>query len=155
MRISTFYDERTDDVKVGRIIAVIVLLVVVLGIVLGVLRFVGGWGKTASDVVSGPNVKAQHTAVIQEWESLKAAANNACTAQGATAGTGSPTMVEDPAFAYAATYRTIAADYNRRQANLFEASLVGPPGYPDTVPALDVGPDTDWCAAATTLATIN
>lgn len=146
-----FYDERTEDFKVGRALLAFFLLIAVAGVVFGLFRFVGGWGKTASDVVSGPNVKAQHTAVIEDWESLKASANNACTAQGAVQAENSPTMVEDPAFAYAATYRGIVADYNRRQDNLFEAKIVGPAGYPTDVPSLDLGPETDWCSVATTL----
>lgn len=36
----------------------------------------------------------------------------------------------------AAQYRKIAIDYNRRQANLFEAEKVGPPGYPKQAPTL-------------------
>lgn len=116
-------------------------------VLLGIAGWGFGWFGKGVEVVSAGNVSEQHRAVIEDWEALQASARNACSAS-TKVGEGSPTFVEDPALAYAATYRRLVVDYNRRQQNNFEAGIVGPAGYPKTVPALDQGPNTDWCAVA-------
>ncbi|HTU15661.1 MAG TPA: hypothetical protein VMF31_10710 [Solirubrobacterales bacterium] len=111
--------------------AIGVFLVVFLG--LSALGFGLSWFNTGKDIVSPENVKTQYAAVIEGYESLEATAANACAATGAETDN---TLLEDPEFAYAAQYRKVAIDYNRRTANVFEAGKVGPPGYPDRAPAL-------------------
>lgn len=102
-------------------------LIVLIGIVavMGSLSFIFGWINTAADVASPRNVTTQYAAVIEDWNGLEAAAENACNASSARTEQG-PTLLEDPALAYKAKYRQIAVDYNRRQTNIFEAGLVGP-----------------------------
>ncbi|WP_159795764.1 hypothetical protein [Puerhibacterium puerhi] len=116
------------------------------------LGFGLGWFNRGVEVVSPTNVTEQHRQVIGKYEAMQAAANNACSAQRSESSEDGPTLVEGPELAYAATVRSIAADYNRRMENLFEAKLVAPAGYPDEAPFIDQGPDTDWCAVAADLA---
>lgn len=111
-------------------------VVVVLVIVIGAASFGLGWIGAGKDVVSPTNVKAQYAAVIEGFEAMQAAAANACQARTAAREDGDPTLVESPALAYEAQYRRIAVDYNRRQANIFEAKAVGPKGYPREAPSL-------------------
>lgn len=121
-----------------------------VAVVVTLLGFALGWFGRAVEVVSPDNVEEQYRAVIEDWESLQTAAANACHAADASAGAEAPVLVEGPGLAYEATYRRIAVDYNRRQANLFEAKIAGPRGYPDRAPS--TGADTDWCALADELA---
>lgn len=104
----------------------VLAIVVVLAIAGGIAHFALGWLGAAGDVVGPGNVKTQYAAVIGDWQALEQEAANACAAKNAAANGSSPTLLEDPAFAYAAKYRSTAADYNRRMANVFEAGLVGP-----------------------------
>lgn len=116
----------------------VLAVVVALSLTIGAVGFVGGWFNAGKDIVSPTNVKAQYAAVIEDWEALQAAAANACQARAAARGGGDPTLVESPALAYEAQYRRIAVDYNRRRANLFEAKITGPSGYPQRAPVLAV-----------------
>lgn len=120
--------------KVG---AWVVGAVVVLGAIVVVGNFALGWFSTAAKVAGPENVTEQYHAVIEDWNAMQAAAGNYCSAQNTEQGPNSPSLVEDPAFAYAATYRHITVDYNERQNNIFEAGVVGPGGYPKTAPTLE------------------
>jgi len=109
----------------------------------GVANWIGAWGGEAKRVASPQNVREQNTSVIGDWEALQQQAGNACDAKSQAGGEGSPTLVEDPEFAYAATYRSTAADYNRRMANLYEAQTIrnlplpsNLKSYPRTAPSL-------------------
>ena len=106
---------------------------VILAVAIGALGWVFNWFGKGADIIGPQNVEEQYTQVIQDWESLKTAAENACAASSGPREKGDPVMVEDPAFAYGATYRRIVVDYNRRQKNIWEAGLVGPAGYPKEV----------------------
>lgn len=112
----------------GKLILKIVLAVILVSLVLGfigcVTGIIGGYGNEAKRVVGVENVKEQNTAIIEDWESMEAAAANACGAKTAAKESGDPVLVEDPALAYKATYRRIRVDYNRRMANLYEAQAV-------------------------------
>ena len=134
-------------------LGITVALLLALSIIGGILNFVGVWGNEAKKVVSPANVTAQFDAVITDWQDLQAAADNACGAVTAAKQSGDPTFVEDPAAAYAATYRRIVVDYNQRQQNIFKANKVGPPGYPKVVPP--VGAKPDWCSVSQSLAEIH
>lgn len=120
----------------------VIVAIAVLGSVLG---FIGSWGGEAKRIASPDNVREQNTQIIDAWESMAAAAENACAARAAAGREdGDPTLVEDPSLAYAATYRRIRAGYNRRMANLYEAQLVRKVplpsnlrSYPERAPTLE------------------
>lgn len=120
-----------------------------VGIVFTVVGFANSWWQKGVEIISPVNVEKQFTRVIDNWESLYAAAENACLAKSSMS-ENSPTFVESPEQAYAATFRKIVVDYNRRQANLFEAGVVGPPGYPSEIPR-SLGSDGEWCAVPAAL----
>lgn len=120
-----------------------VAVVIVLGIIFSIVGFASNWWQKGVEIVSPPNVEKQYTRIIDNWEGLYASAENACLAI-KESDEDSPTFVESPEAAYAATFRRIVIDYNRRMANLFEAGIVGPPGYPDEIPR-SLGANDDWC----------
>lgn len=126
--------------------------VVALGVVFAVLGFIGGWFDKAAEVVGPENVSEQYHDVAKDWQAMQAAAANACAVGDPTSEEGDPVLVENPALAYEATFRNIAGDYNRRMTNIFEAGIVAPEGYPETVdmPSGDV----DWCGVAEAMASI-
>jgi hypothetical protein len=109
-------------------IAVVVLVVAV--------SFGFRWLGAATEVAGPDNVRQQFGAVIEDWNAMEAAAANVCGASNSEGSRQGTTFLEDPAFAYKAQYRRIAVDYNRRQANIFEAKVVGPGGYPRVAPTL-------------------
>lgn len=113
----------------------------VLALVGGAIGWAGGWFSGAKEVVSFDNSKAQAIAVRGAWTGMQQAAENACDTEDAAAGgEGDPTLVERPDFAYRASYRRLAADYDRRMSNPFEASkirrLAGISSLPDVAPSL-------------------
>lgn len=99
-------------------------LIVCIAVIWAVVSWIGSWGGEAARITSPDNVREQNTTIIDDWENLDAAAQNVCQVRDAAKQDGDPTLVEDPALAYKATYRRIAADYNRRMANLYEAQAV-------------------------------
>lgn len=102
-----------------------------------IFGFIGSWGNEGKRIVSPTNVREQHTAIIEDYEAMEAAAENACSGTNSKKDEDDPSLVEKPDFAYAALYRKIRVEYNRRQKNLFEAKLVGPKGYPRSAPTLE------------------
>jgi hypothetical protein len=116
-------------------LGVVVVIVVVIGAVGGVVGWAAGWFNGAAEVTGFQNTKNQNTAVIGLYKSLEAQAANVCEV-GETEAPEGTIITESPSFAYAAKYRETAAIYNRRQQNLFEAGIVGPPSLPDTAPTL-------------------
>jgi hypothetical protein len=133
------------------------VLLLILGQVTGVVRVAGLWGDEAARVVSPANVKEQYSAVIGDWQDLMVAADNVCAAQQATPEEGDPTITESPVVSYQAIYRSVRADYNSHQLDIFEAGKVGPPGYPKSVPVYSdlEGPDGDWCKISERLRAIH
>ncbi|QIG58736.1 hypothetical protein SEA_DATBOI_72 [Gordonia phage DatBoi] len=114
---------------------------------------IGGYADKAGQVAGADNVEMQHTQIHERFSALQDAANNACAAGQTNAGNGGPLLVEDPALAYAATYFNIRTDYNRRMANIFEARIVAPSGYPKEIPAfVEAKRGGDWCAVADKIA---
>lgn len=135
---------------------VAIAVVVVIAVVGGIIGLVGNWGSEAKHVVGPANVTNQYKVIIDDWQSLMTAADNACGAQNTTPASGDPTLVENPAFAYAATYRKIRTDYNLHFHDVFEGGLVGPRGYPKTVPDLAGTHGTgDWCQVSSQLAALH
>lgn len=133
---------------VGGALVVGVLLVGVLTMV----SFAGKWFDKGVDVVSPDNVSAQYESVIEGFNSVQAAAENACQAGTTEKESGDPVLVEDPATAYAALVRSQVVDYNSRQANIFKAGKVGPPGYPKELPR--PAADEDMCTYADEVASL-
>ena len=122
-------------------------ILLVIGLVAGIGNLIGAWGNEAKRVVSPENVTNQFDMVISDWQDMQIAADNACTATKSARQDGDPVMVEDPAQAYAASYRRIASDYNSRQQNIFKAGKVGPPGYPKIAPVVPAS-EPDWCSVS-------
>jgi len=116
--------ERRPWRTAGRWFATVLGIVLVLGAGFGLVAWISGWGGEAARITGPDNVREQNTAILDAWESLQATAGNVCSVRNATRGDASPTLVEDPAFAYEATYRRIKATYDRRMSNLFEARAV-------------------------------
>lgn len=109
----------------------------------------GGYVEKGKKVVGADNMEDQYNRVITDYNSLQTSADNACAAQGDEKKDDSdPVLVEGPALAYAATYRKIWVDYNTRMNNIFEAGLVGPPGYPRRIPNFTAGTKTDFCSVS-------
>lgn len=107
-----------------KLCAILVALSLIGGLLFGVGSWVSSWGGEAKRIASPANVREQNTQIIQDYNDLEAAAQNVCAAKSATGAKGDPTLLEDPAFAYKASYRRIRVDYDRRMANLYEAQLV-------------------------------
>jgi hypothetical protein len=108
----------------------------VCGVVFGVIGWIGSWGDEVGRVIGPQNSREQTTAVLDDVQSMKATAGNICSVRDAKTDENSPTLVEDPAFAYKATYRRIAADYNRRMSNFFEAAVTKRLPIPDALSGL-------------------
>lgn len=145
-RADRAYSDLTERPKrtVLKWVAVVVAIVLAIGLVGGCVSWIGGYGQEAKRVTGVENVRDQNTRVIELWQGMEAAAANACGAQSASKEDGDPTLIEDPALAYKATYRTQRAEYNRRMANLYEAQAVrGLPlpsnlrSYPEVAPPLE------------------
>jgi hypothetical protein len=125
------------------LLTAVVMIAIVVAVIAGI-SWVFGWGNEAGRITGPGNVREQNTAIIDDYEAMDAAAANACEAKTASNGSDDPTLVEDPALAYKATYRRIRVDYNRRMANLYEAQAVrnlplpsNLRSYPRRAPALE------------------
>lgn len=132
----------------------IVILVFLIVVVMSVF---GPWASKAKEVTGPQNVSAQYGAVISDWQDLVTQADQACAASKTVSDANSPTFIENPALAYRSLYLRTRADYNSRMQDVFQAKLVGPHGYPRTVPDF---PEThaaagDWCAVAEKLIAIH
>lgn len=127
--------------------------VVALAVIFGIIGTSLGWFNAGREVVSASNTKNQFREIKGDWAELNSAAGNACSVVGNAKGSDAQSFVEDPAVAYAATYRRIVADYNRRMDNIFEAQLVGPKDYPRAIPEFDEtkGQNPDWCGVTSQL----
>ena len=145
-RADRAYTSATDHpVRTGlKWLGGLIAAVLVLSLIFGAVSWIGSWGDEAKRVTSPANVREQNTQIIEDWEAMTAAAENACDAKTAAKKEGDPTLVEDPTLAYKATYRRIRVDYNRRMANLYEAQAVrnlplpsNLRSYPKIAPALN------------------
>lgn len=110
-----------------------ILMLVVIG---GIISFASGWGGEAKRVISVPNAREQTTVILGDQRALVAAAGNVCDVRDTPPDPNSPTLVEDPALAYRATYRNTKADYDRRMSNFFEAAEVRKLPVPDALSGL-------------------
>lgn len=122
-----------------KILVIILIISTVIWVIGGFFGFLHSWGSKAAEVLGPQNTDAQFTALYGDMESMRVAAQNACQVKDAAHTGNSPTFLEDPTVAYAARYRGIEADYNRRFENIFEASalLIKPGDLPKRAPTLE------------------
>ncbi|MCA9340676.1 MAG: hypothetical protein KDA17_07200 [Candidatus Saccharibacteria bacterium] len=114
---------------------------VVLGLVtfFGAIGFAAGWFKTTTDVVSPENVTEQWRFAYEFDESLDATARQWCSAKQVEVNETNDEVRSQRVtqrVAIEQNYARIAADYDARLRNAFEAKLVAPPDVPDEAPAL-------------------
>lgn len=109
----------------------IIAVVAIVTVIGGVTGLLFDWGGETKRLVGPDHSREQVTRVLDLWEKMPVAAANACGAIDAARSGASPTFVEDPALAYKARYRTMAADYNRMMGNFFEAALTRRLPIPD------------------------
>jgi len=125
-------------------------VILIGGVIFGAVSWISSWGGEAKRIASPENVRQQNTEIIDDWQSMEAAAQNVCAVKDSKTNADSPTLVEDPAFAYKAQFRKIRVDYNRRMANLYEAQAVRKlplpsnlRSYPKVAPTLEERMATD------------
>lgn len=140
-----YSDFTNRPVRTGlKVFAVLVAVGLALGAIAAVGSFVGAWGGEAKRIVSPQNVREQNGAIIDAWEAMQAQAANACQVASSPKEDGDPTLIEDPALAYKALYRSSAAGYNARMADIYRAQLVRKVpvpsnlrSYPERAPTLE------------------
>lgn len=115
------------------------LVLIFIALIAGIGKFACGWGNEAARIAGPQNTREQFTALYDLYENMQATAGNVCDVKNSEASVNSPVIIEDPEFAYAAQYRRIEAEYNRRMENEFEAEwlLIHPDGLPHRAPSLD------------------
>ena len=132
---------------VFKYVAYAFILVVLVGAVGTGCAYLRGWFDNGRDIVSAQNHKTQSYNVREAWNSMEAELGNACGAVQRAHQDGDPTYVEDPAFAYAATYRKTRSEYNRMQENPYENGVINAAGYPKHVPIFneEYKATPNWC----------
>lgn len=98
-------------------------VIAVVGIIGGVFGLFGAWFGETKRLAGPQHSREQVTAVLDLSTSMEATAGNVCGAVNSRSTQDSPTLVEDPAFAYKAMYRKLKAEYDRRMGNFFEAAV--------------------------------
>lgn len=134
-----------------RVVIKVIIGIFLLSAVIGLIGLPMGWWSGTKNLVTFQHSQQEVTAVLDDWTGLQAAACNAKNAQDAQTNSGDPTLLEDPAFAYKARYRSIKQDYDRRMNNFFEAKLTrgiplpgGISDLPRFAPSLTDG-EREWC----------
>lgn len=121
--------------------------IVLVAVTLSLIGLGMGWFNAGGKVISADNVKKQHTVVIGQYQDMIGAAENACSAQQAAAGTKTDKdalVLESPIAAREATFRSLVSKYSATVDNPFEGQVVVPDGYPTSAELS--GLDTsDWC----------
>lgn len=139
------FDEKTESAWNHPVKAFFAVVGVVLAVaaVFAVIGLAAGWFSGTANLASFEHSKTQTTAVLDDWTRMEATAGNVCGITEGARSDDDPTLVEDPSFAYSATYRSIKADYDRRMNNLFEAAVTRQlplpaaiRGYPKIAPTL-------------------
>lgn len=135
------YDQFTQKPKrtIAKWFFIALAVIIALSILFGAIKWIGSWGSEAARVTGPENTKAQFDALIQGYEDMEVAAENACQAKDAPTTQDNPTFLEDPNLAYDTLYREAAAEYDARLNNWFQAGgvlLDLPDKYPDQAPSL-------------------
>lgn len=118
----------------------IIALVVVTIVALMFFGWALGWFAAPLQATSADNVRKQFAFAYQYEESLNAAALQYCTSRDARdrteRGSEAHTQRETQVIAIEQNYSRIAAEYNAKLSNAFEAKLVAPPDVPKRAPTL-------------------
>jgi hypothetical protein len=158
----TYRPKRT----VGRWFLKGLAVIIVLAVIFGVISWVGSWGSETARITGVDNTKAQATQVNDLWQNLTAAADNACGAgadgsSSERSNPNDPVLVEDPALAYTAKYRSLRAEYNRKMSNFFETGIIREypflKSYPRHIPNYkeSIGPHPNMCGVSSKLALLH
>jgi type II secretory pathway pseudopilin PulG len=116
------------------------LTIVVAMLVIVVASFVFGWITMPFQVASVQNVQGQYAFAYTYSESLKAEAQQVCTAEKGVANASSPdekTQRESQLEVLQMNYSRIQAEYNAKLRDAFEAKYVRPSDVPATAPSLN------------------
>lgn len=109
-------------------------------VALMLLSWVLGWFATPLQTTSADNVRKQFAFAYQYEESLNAATRQYCTAREARdrteRGSEAHTQRDTQVIAIEQNYSRIAAEYNAKLGNAFEAKYVAPPDVPKRAPTL-------------------
>lgn len=126
------WDDRADEFEARPLrtafkwlLGVALLLLLVMAIL---TPFNAGfaWLQEGARIAGPDNSREQTTAVLDDEKGMVAQAGNVCDIDraGNTASPNDPQIVGgSPRFQYAALYRRLKADYDRRMANFFEANV--------------------------------
>lgn len=129
----------------------ITVIILCASVVFGAISWVGSWGNEVKEKTGPRHSEQAVTAVLQDWTNLQASAQNYCQAKESASSADDPVLIERPALAYAATYRSTEASYDRQMNNFFEAYLTrhlpipgGLKDLPRTAPSLKEAQEK-WC----------
>ena len=131
--------------SVAKNVIIGIAIVIHLFVILSAISHIIGLAK---ENLSPKNVETQHNAVIDNYNAVITAAENACAAQGDIEPQNpnlSPQMVEAITMAYAATYRNAVQGYNNTMDSNFRAGIIHPNGYPTRIENVNT---SDWCSVS-------
>ena len=114
------------------------LLIILMTSLVGAWIF--GWLAVPLRIFSQQNVEAQWTWGYDQYESLQAVSQQVCSAEKAIASAQSDTertQRQTQMLAYEMNYSRLAADYDARMRNAFQAGLVRPSDLPQRAPSLE------------------
>lgn len=117
----------------------IIVVMLLLAVGFGVGNWLYRWAATPGQVFSPENVRKQWDFAYQYRESLNAVAQQICGAERMLAKATSEveaTQRRSQQMAYEQNYAKIAAEYNARMRNAFQAGLVAPSDVPKQAPDL-------------------
>jgi hypothetical protein len=127
--------------KTGAKYWVIGLAIIVALVITGsIVSFFLGWFQTGVDIISPDNVREQWQFAYEFEESLSAIAQQICNAQSAydmATSDNERSQRLTHLLGYQNNYVSVAATYNARMRNNFEAGLVKPNDVQELAPTLD------------------
>ncbi len=117
-----------------------IVILVVVSVVGGALAWGLGWISVPGQVLSPQNVQEQWRFAYAFDESLQAIAQQVCATEKALAGAtneNEQTQRRSQLLAYEQNYARVAAEYDARLRNAFQAGLVAPSDVPRRAPTLN------------------
>lgn len=126
----------------------IVAIALAIGLIMLAGHFVFGWFKAATDVVGPTNVKSQWQFAYDYDASLKAVAQNWCTARKAEleeTNTDAKIQRGTQRIAIEQNYARVKGEYDGRLRDAFRGGLVAPPDVPKQAPDLKTAVDAVGC----------
>lgn len=118
-------------------------IIALVGIALLLAAWGLGWVAVPGQVAGAGNVRVQYAEAYKANESLKAISANVCSARALVAASTSDserTQRQTQAIAQEQNYQRVAAQYNARMADAFQAKYVAPADLPKTAPELPACP---------------